>query len=126
MFESTEALAMLAYGGGTGVGIAVGLQFMKWLLTFVAGRMDKQQEHIDAGMRSLIEGLRAEVDRMKVEAIQDRQEIAEVRIELRDCERKHSESEAKVAKLEAMMQGYGDAKQLAALQAAADKKGIRT
>lgn len=101
---------------------------VKWLVTYFTGRFDKQQEHLDAGVNALIEGLRTEMNRMKLEAIEDRREIAEgrresaeIRLELRECERKHSASEAKVAKLEAMYQGYGDAKQLAALQAAADK-----
>ena len=121
IFESTEAFGLLAYGVGTGGGIALGLQFVKWLLTFFVGRLDKQQEHVDAGMKELIAGLRSEVDRMKLEAIDDRKEIVAVRDELRLCEKKHTDSEAKVAKLEAMMQGYGDAKQQAALIIAAER-----
>lgn len=125
MFETTEALTMLAYGGGTGVGIAVGLQFMKWLLMFFAGRLDKQQEHLDAGMQALLAGLRTEIDRMKAEAIQDRKETAAIREELRECEKKHADSEAKVTRLEAMMQGIGDGRQVAQLIIAAEKQGMK-
>lgn len=122
IFEGPEALTMLAYGGGTGVGIAVGLQFVKWLLTFLTGRMDRQQEHLDESMRGLIDGLRAEIDRMKLDAVQDRKEIAECRADLRRCERKHADSEATVARLEALMQGMGDARQHAQLIIAEDKR----
>lgn len=118
MFDTTEALTMLAYGGGTGVGIAVGLQFMKWLLTFLAGRMDKREEHLDGVSSRLYERMEHQIENLT-------RRVEKAEQELQHCTEQHAEAKAEVMELRAMMQGYGDARQLATLQVAADKKDAK-
>lgn len=83
--------------------------------------MDKRADRLDADTRFVIESLRAELAR-----VSERLGQAEVRIEdlgnqLDECKHKHAESEARVMQLEAMQQGYGDARQMAQRIISADR-----
>jgi hypothetical protein len=120
------------YGIGTGGGMALGLAFIKWFGTFLAGRVDKQQARVDAGTQALIAGLNtrlAEEKESRLAEIARRVKVEEeMRLELRgmrealhECERKHADSEARVKQLEATMLGFGDAKQQAQRIISADK-----
>jgi hypothetical protein len=109
-----DALAGLLYGVPQGIGIGGAFLFVKWVADFIAKRTDRREDRVDAGMRALLDDHREEIDRLKQDCVSLREGLAE-------CERKHTESEQEVSRLRGMMQGYGDAKQLAQMNAAADK-----
>lgn len=114
MIEPGVALSTLAYSGVAGFGLGTAFLFVRWAAHFIAARIDRKEDRLDAGMTALLEGMRTELDRVK-------KDCGEFRDALRECERKHSESAAEVMQLKAMLQGYGDARQIAQLQVAADK-----
>lgn len=83
---------------------------VRWLFEFFGGRMDRRAAALDADTRFIIENLRAELKRMAERQEQSDQrigatehEIRELRSELADCQKKHAESEAKAARLEALI-----------------------
>jgi hypothetical protein len=115
MIEPGVALSTLAYSGTAGLGMSIGFLVVRWGAHFIAGRIDKKEDRLDAGMTALLAGLREELDRVK-------KDCSEFRDALRKCEDKHAESAAEVMQLKAMLQGYGDARQIAQLQVAADKQ----
>lgn len=128
-----EDFGQLAVASGAAGG-TFGLTFVavRWCANFIAGRLDRKEDRIDADMASLIEGLKERVDaltkserELRAELSANREEFRtyqrETDEQLRDCRRKHSESEAEVMQLRAMLQGYGDARQLAQVNASADK-----
>lgn len=102
---------------GAGFTAGGGFAVIKWGLEFFAGRLDKRAAALDGDTRFLFEGLKAQVtlltDRVvsaesALRACQDRHSESEAR-EL-DLQRRLAASEAEIARLKAMMQGYGDAK----------------
>lgn len=126
-----------------GVGVGAGGVFVwqvfrglagaaKWLIEYFGGRMDKRADRLDEDTRFVIDNLREEVERLKNERIEDARRlddafarINEMRRELDDCNRKHAEAEARVKSLEAMQQGYGDARQRVQTERAAEIVEIR-
>lgn len=106
-----------AIGGSAGAGF----MFIKWLLEFVAGRWDHKEAAIDAGMKQLLDRLEVRVNELTQDGKDLREQLKVVEGELRECKRRHSESDAEVMRLKAMLQGYGDARQDAQLFIAADK-----
>lgn len=115
-------LLQLAVAGGSAGG-SLGLVFVavRWTANFIAGRLDKKEAALDAGTQQLIEHLRQQVTILVGDCRELREWRAEAEKDLRECERRHAESEAEVMRLKATMQGYGDARQLAQIKAAADK-----
>lgn len=108
--------AQIAVGGGT-AGLSFGALFVavRWCANFIFGRLDKKEAHIDAGTQRLFERLEKRLDAEITRG--DRHEL-----ELRECQDRHSECEARVKQLEATFQGYGDAREKAALIVAAEKR----
>lgn len=119
---------------GAGAGGTFGLTFVavRWCANFIAGRLDRKEDRLDADMAGLIDGLKERVDALTTSERELRQELTASREEfrayqretdeqLRECRRKHAESEAEVMQLRAMLQGYGDARNLAQANVAADK-----
>lgn len=108
--------AQIAVGGGT-AGLSFGLLFVavRWCANFIAGRLDKKEERVDGATQRLFDRLEKRLDGETTRG--DRHEL-----ELRECQDKHAECEARVKQLEAMMQGYGDAREKAALIIAAEKR----
>ncbi len=106
-----QSIGALAAAGG---GIGGGFYAVKWAFEWVAGRMDKRADRVDASTDKLIARLEKQV-----EALTDR--LDQVENELRDCTRKHAESDAKVLRLEAIIDGKGEIAQRAAMVAAADR-----
>lgn len=104
-----------------GAGFSFGFVVVRWAANFIAGRIDRSQERLDEGTQQLIKHLREQVTIL----VGDCRELREWRTQaegaLRECERRHAESEAEVMRLKAAMQGYGNARQVAQLQVAADK-----
>jgi len=119
MIESGVALSTAFYTSVGGMSFGFSFLVVRWLAGFVAGRIDKKEDRLDTGLQSLLDDFRQEIDRMKAECVSLREGLAE-------CERKHAESEEEVARLRGLMQGYGDAKQLAQLNVAADKARKKT
>lgn len=110
-----EGLVNLAVATTTGgVGLGLGFFFVRWLAVFLAGRWDRREAQIDAGTKLLIDQLTAQVT-----ALGDR--LRSVEDDLAECKKRHAESEAEQMRLKAMLQGYGDARQNAALEQAAIK-----
>lgn len=114
--------AQLAVASGTAGG-SFGLVFVavRWTANFIAGRMDKKEAQIDAGTQHLIEHLREQVTILVGDCRELREWRGKAEDALRECERRHAESEAEVMRLKAMMQGYGDARQLVQIEQSAGK-----
>lgn len=122
----------MGVGLGAGGVLAIGIMralggAARWLIEYFGGRMDKRADRLDADTRFVIENLRQEVERLKSERVEDAKRlddafarIDEMRKELDDCNKKHAEAEAHNKHLEAMMQGYGDARQRIATENAAE------
>jgi len=112
MIEPELALSTLAYSGVGGFGLGFSFLVVRWLATFIAGRVDKKEEHIDTVTRELIEALQQQVNRLSQAERDLRAEFTSYRRDtderLQDCQRKHAESEAEVMRLKAIMQGRGD------------------
>jgi hypothetical protein len=108
-------LAQLAIASGTAGG-SFGLVFVavRWSANFIAGRMDRKEAHLDAGTQRMIDRLEKQV-----EALLER--VTRIDEDLAECKRMHAESEADRMRLRAMLQGYGDARQVAQLKVAADR-----
>lgn len=107
--------------GGLSVGLGIYLARLvgsgiRWLWESVTGRLDKQQQHNDEVAQRQFERLEGEIEKLTVR-------VTKAETALLECTKKHAESEAHVLRLEAMLQGYGDARQHAALIVAAEKKG---
>lgn len=103
----------LVGGFGVGAGAAGGFWVfgaIKWGVTTIFGRLDKREAALDEGMLSLLANLRLEVDRLATRLGSAETEIEAQRTLLRECEQKHGAAQAEVARLTALMQGYGDAK----------------
>src|SRR5690606_3128028 len=109
-------LAELAVASGTAGG-SFGLVFVavRWTANFIAGRMDKRQEHIDAATKELIDALRSDVVDLRTRVVSAEQQ-------LRECQKQHGEARAEVMELRAMMKGLGDARQHAQLIVSSEKK----
>lgn len=121
--------------GWLGAGLTAGGGFaaVKWCLEFFAGRLDKRAAALDGDTRFLFEGLKAQVT-----LLTDR--IVSAESDLRACQERHSESEAReldlqrrlaaseaeIARLKAMMQGYGDARDRVQVEQAASRLIDRT
>jgi chromosome segregation ATPase len=121
MFQGGVAeAAVVSVGVGSGLGF--GFFMVRWLATFVAGRLDRKEEHIDTVTRSLIEGLKEEITRLSGECRELRAAVAEHGRELQECRKKHAESEAEVMKLKTMIQTRGEMRDRAQTIIAAEKR----
>ncbi|MXO64840.1 hypothetical protein GRI91_03625 [Altererythrobacter endophyticus] len=115
MHEIVDGIApWAAFGGGAGAGFV----FLKWFLEWVAGRMDRRADAIDAGTQRLIMGLES-----RVVALTER--LDHVESELTKCHKRHAESEAEVMQLKAMLQGAGAARNHAQTIIAAERTASR-
>lgn len=119
-----EAFLNLA-GTATAIttGGGVGYFFVKWLFEYLGGRMDKRAERIDAGMDKLISRMESQIEGLIARGLELEKRLEKVEGDLAECKSKHSQSEAEVARLRAMMQGYGDARNVAQIKMAERKAG---
>lgn len=120
MIPPPEDWLLLTTTGGLSIGAGIVItrlagRGISWLLVFLTGRHDKREAQLDEATRELIEALREDV-----RGLRDR--VAAAETALLDCQRKHAESEAKVVRLEAMLAGFGDARQHAQLIVAEEKR----
>lgn len=104
------ALQGLSMGGGFGGAFFA----LRWVAMFIADRHDKREERLDASTERLVKQLESRLD-----DVTKRLEVTEKLLD--ECKQQHRESEAKVARLEAQFQGYGDARQKIAVEKAAER-----
>jgi hypothetical protein len=88
-----ESIASLT---GLGASTGFGFYMIKWLVEYFGGRMDKRTAALDAGTDRLMKLLEARVDELT-------KRVSTVERELAECQSKHAESEAKAARLEALI-----------------------
>lgn len=81
---------------GAGAGAGGGFFALKWITEYIGGRMDKRAAALDAGTQRLIEQLEARTNKLA-------ERLDKVERELAECQAKHSLSEAKAVKLEALL-----------------------
>lgn len=123
---ASSFVAWTTGGVGLGAGAIVAVKFLDWL----GGRVDKREAavaagaaRLDAATEKLIQNMTARLDKYEERIATQDQRISELADELRECQQKHAESDAKVMRLEAIMQGYGDAREKAQLIVSAEKRG---
>lgn len=96
-----ESAVKTAFGGG---GFAAVVLLGKWFLGWLSGRVDKQQERVD--MKNAEADARWAAYTKRVE---ERCEALEKEVE--ECHTARLELEGRVRKLEAVNQGFGEARQ---------------
>lgn len=111
-----------ALGGSAGVGFFM----VKWFVEWLGGRVDKREAAADAGMEKLIKHLQDQIDRQAGEMNRLVDRVASVERDLAECREKHAEAQAEVMKLQAKIQGLGDARQQAAAIVASERVMDRT
>lgn len=121
MIDLGNVESAAVFGGSAGISLAIALQFFKWLLTFATSRMDAREARIDGATQKLIEQLQGQVDGLLEREVASAERYSALEHRLDDCQKKHAESEARYKKLEATMQGLGDARQHAQLIVSAEK-----
>lgn len=112
-----QAGAFVVMGGGAGGGFLA----VKWLIEWVAGRLDKREARIDAGTDKLIEGLERQVAAQAAQIDALTRRIDGFQTQLDECRRKHAESDAEVMRLKAIIDGKGEIAQRAQAIVAADR-----
>lgn len=115
MISSGGALDTAIYGGSMGIGFGTAFLVIRWLATFIAGRIDKSDERLDKRTDDIMERLEKQVQRLT-------ERVENLESELEDCRRMHAEEAAARMKLEALIQGTGDARQHAQLIVASEKR----
>jgi hypothetical protein len=115
MLPGIEGFETAASWGASGFGAGLGFFFVRWLAIFIAGRWDKKEAHLDAATKLLIEQLQVQVKSLI-------ERLTYIERDLAECKRMHAQSEADRLRLEAMLQGIGDARQHAALIVADEKR----
>lgn len=98
-----------------GFGVGGGFFFVRWLMVFLAGRWDRKEQHLDDATKLLITQLQEQVASLI-------SRLTFIEKDLAECKRMHAESEATRLRLEATLQGLGDARQHAALIVASEKR----
>lgn len=114
-------LATVANAAGLGFGAGGAFFMVRWVAIFVAGRWDKKEAHLDAGTDRLIRGLEVQIDSLTNRITSLNTRLDHVESELSECKRLHAESEAERTRLNAVLQGMGDARQHAQLIVSAER-----
>lgn len=115
ILEQLPAVFTLGFGGGGG------FYAIRWIAEWVAGRLDKREAKIDAATDQLIKRMAAQIDTLGGETNDLRTRLGEVEADLRECHRKHAAAESEVMKLNVIIQGMGEIKQLAHAFVAAER-----
>jgi hypothetical protein len=111
MSPAVETIGLFA---GAGASVGGGFYFIKWLFEYFGRRMDRRADRIDVGTDRLIARLET-----TVEALLTR--VDRLEADLADCKAKHSESDAKVLKLEALLEAKGEIAQRVQTHLSADR-----
>lgn len=115
MVDAEGIAPLLLQGSSMGAGFAGSFFILRWAAQFITGRMDRREERLDTSTTKLIDGLEKRVDDLTERLIAAEKAVAE-------CKEQHLASEFERNRLSALLQGYGDARQQAALIVAAEKK----
>lgn len=123
MFDSLLAglPAFFTIGAGGGVGFFG----VRWFIEWLGGRYDKREASIERRAESVDKATQALISRLETRVCQLEKRLDRAEGELADCNRKHAESEAEIARLKAQGQGMGDARQMAQVIVAADRVADR-
>lgn len=89
--------------------------FVRWVAVFLTGRWDKREAHLDAASKLLIDQLTEQVRTLF-------ERLRTVEADLEVCKEQHAKSRARELELEAFLQGSGDARDLAQLIIAKEKR----
>lgn len=119
--EPVSIAKWAATGATTGGGFAALFYGVRWLIEYFAGRMDKKADRLDADIRFVIDQLRAELKRVHEEHEEDRRRLDEAFRRLDKCQEQHAEAKAEVMQLRAMIQGYGNARDMVQTDIAAGR-----
>jgi hypothetical protein len=88
---------------------------VKWATTFIFGRLDRREARLDEGTATLIQQLQDQV-----KGLLDHKEAVEKK--LAECVERDIEKERRIAQLEGLTAGLGDARQHAQLIVSAEKR----
>lgn len=108
-----EFATAIPYGLGFGLGL-LGIR----VLAMVLAQWNVKEDRIDKGNAKLIEQQQSQI-----KGLLEWKERVEKALE--ECQERHAASEQEVARLSGLLQGYGDARQLAQINAAADRAAAR-
>ena len=114
--QAVEALPTIVAGGfSIGGGFVFALKFLE----FLGGRVDKREAAVSAAMSQVDEGTKTLIQHLQSQLSWFAEELGEVRQLLVECQERDHKSQARIAQLEGLMQGLGDAKQHGQLIASA-------
>ncbi len=105
LLESLPAFFSVGAGGG------VGFFVIKWFVEWIGGRVDKKEEAVERGFERLDAGTQQLISHLQSQMASVLERLDNAETALRDCQRKHAESEAEVARLKAIMQGSGEVRE---------------
>lgn len=115
MIEGDTILQTLAFGGSAGFSLGFAFLFVRWLAAFIAGRQDARTAHLDTATKLLIDQLQEQVKGLL-------EYKRTVDAKLAECLDRDIEKERRIAQLEGMMAGLGDARQHAQLIVSSEKQ----
>lgn len=116
----------LAAGFSAGGGAALTVYFIKILLEWLGGRVDKREASLESGVARLDAATQKLIENMQKRLDDVTSRLGAVEHELAECRTQHAEARAEVMQLRATVQGLGDAKQQAANIVAAERTMDRT
>lgn len=101
-------LSLAASGAGIGGGATIAFLFIRWVVEYLGGRMEKRADRLDAGTATLIGQLQGQVAALLEREKHREQRLRNVEDELTECKRRHAESDAELMRLKAIQQGRGE------------------
>lgn len=111
---------LLTWLGG-GVGVGGGVVGGKWFLEWLSGRVDRREQAAEVVRKHLDEATGNIISTMakQIEGLVARQEHVDEL--LAECRDQHAKAQEELASLRGLVQGYGEAKQLAQVSLSADR-----
>lgn len=122
----TQLVETLPAWVGLGAGGGAGFYMLKWLIEWFTGRVDKREASLDSGVQRLDAATQRLIENLQRRLDDVTERLSLVEDELAECRTQHATAEAKVMRLEATVQGLGDARQQAANIIAAERAMDRT
>jgi hypothetical protein len=106
---------------GGGVGVGGGVVGGKWFLEWLSGRIDRREQAAEVVRKHLDEATGNIITTManQIKALTERQEHVDEL--LSECREQHARAQEELASLRGLVQGWGEAKQLAQVNLSADR-----